>query len=95
MPIDRKEAERLARDLIAQVASEWEMTPLTHCIEENGAHIFVFTLAPGGMTHDGQLYFMSWIVKADRSSRWLLRRGGFGPRRAYLSGQFLLSSDST
>jgi hypothetical protein len=46
MPIERKDAERLARDLIKEIASEWDESLFTTCYEENGNYIFVFTLVP-------------------------------------------------
>jgi hypothetical protein len=47
MTIDGKDAERIAKDLIREIASEWVNTPTARCIEENGTHIFEFTLQPG------------------------------------------------
>jgi hypothetical protein len=53
MPIERKDAENLARDLIREIASEWEQTLFTTCYEENGNYIFLFTIVPGDLEQDG------------------------------------------
>jgi len=53
MPIERKDAEKLAHDLIREIASEWEETLFTTCFEENGNYIFVFTLVPGDLEQVG------------------------------------------
>jgi len=47
MIIDGKGAERIAKDLIREIASEWVNTPITRCVEENGSYIFECTLEPG------------------------------------------------
>jgi len=49
IPIERNDAERLARDLIKEIASEWETNLFTTCYEENGEYIFLFTLVPGDL----------------------------------------------
>jgi hypothetical protein len=47
MKIDRKDAERIAKDLIREIASEWADTLVSRCVEENGSYVFEFTLEPG------------------------------------------------
>lgn len=49
MPIERNDAEQLARDLIKEIASDWETNLFTTCYEENGEYIFLFTLVPGDL----------------------------------------------
>ncbi len=44
MTIDRKDAENLARELIKEIASEWEDTPNNKCVLENGSYVFILTL---------------------------------------------------
>lgn len=44
MPLDYKDAEGIARKLIAKIASEWQDTPRNRCVLENGAHVFILTL---------------------------------------------------
>jgi hypothetical protein len=46
MTIDGKEAERIARDLIHEIASEWKDTPSTRCVEESDSFVFEFTVQP-------------------------------------------------
>lgn len=54
MKIDEKDAERLARDLIGEIAAEWENKPDAYHVEKDGEHIFVFTLQPAKITRDGR-----------------------------------------
>jgi hypothetical protein len=46
MSIDRNDAERIASDLVAEIAAEWTDTPTARCIQETNSFIFEFTLAP-------------------------------------------------
>jgi hypothetical protein len=46
MTIDGKEAERIAKDLIREIASEWKDTPSARCTEEDGFYVFEFTVQP-------------------------------------------------
>lgn len=46
MYLDHKEAERIARELLAKIASEWKDTERNRCVTENGSYIFVLTLEP-------------------------------------------------
>lgn len=44
MPLDYKDAERIARELIAKIASDWKDTPRNRCVLENDSHVFILTL---------------------------------------------------
>jgi hypothetical protein len=44
MPLDYKDAEGTARELIAKIASEWKDTPNNRCVLENGSYVFILTL---------------------------------------------------
>lgn len=55
MTIEGKEAERIAKDLIGEIASEWVDTPAARCVEENGSHTFVYTLLPVRIVRDDRL----------------------------------------
>lgn len=46
MYLDHKEAERIARELLAKIASEWKDTERNRSVLENGSYIFVLTLEP-------------------------------------------------
>jgi hypothetical protein len=46
MTIDDKDAERIARELIAEIASEWIDTPGARLLQQDGSYIFEFILAP-------------------------------------------------
>src|SRR6266567_4332987 len=46
MTLDRKDATRIAKELIREIASCWKENPNSRCIEENGAYIFTFVLQP-------------------------------------------------
>jgi hypothetical protein len=50
-----KDAESIARELLAEIASEWIDTPTTRCVEEDGSYIFVFTLPPAKVISDGRV----------------------------------------
>src|SRR5262245_49689289 len=44
MLLDYKDAEGIARELIAKIASDWKDTPRNRCVLENGSPVFVLTL---------------------------------------------------
>jgi hypothetical protein len=44
--VDDKDAERIAKDLISEIASEWIDTPAICCLQENDSYIFEFVLQP-------------------------------------------------
>lgn len=44
MSLDYKDAEGIARELIAKIASEWKESPKNRCLLENGCHVFILTL---------------------------------------------------
>jgi hypothetical protein len=46
MTIDHKDAERIARELIAEIASGWKKTSNCRCKKEKGSYNFIFTLPP-------------------------------------------------
>lgn len=46
MILDGKDAERIAKDVIQEIASEWIDTPISRCIKENDSYIFEYTVAP-------------------------------------------------
>ncbi len=46
MDIDDKDAEQIAKDLISELAPDWEETPIVRIIKENDSYIFEFTLQP-------------------------------------------------
>lgn len=46
MNIDDKDAERLAKELIGEIAPDWAETPTVRVIKENGSYIFEYTLQP-------------------------------------------------
>jgi len=43
---DRYNAQRVARELITEIASEWQDTPVSRCVKESHRHVFEFTLKP-------------------------------------------------
>jgi hypothetical protein len=55
MTIDGKEAERIAKDLIGEIASEWTDAPNARCVDEDGEHIFIYTLPPVRIVRDDLL----------------------------------------
>jgi hypothetical protein len=44
MPLDYKDAEGIARELIAKIASEWKDTPNNRVVLENDSYVFILTL---------------------------------------------------
>lgn len=46
MPTDPKDAESIAREIIAEIASTWTNTRHCRCKKEKGSYIFVYTLPP-------------------------------------------------
>ena len=50
--LEYKEAERIGRELLSKIASEWKDTERNRCVLENGSYIFVLTLKP---SHDLRL----------------------------------------
>lgn len=44
MPLDYKDAERIARELIAKIASDWTDTPNNKLVLENDSYVFILTL---------------------------------------------------
>lgn len=55
MPLDYKDAERIARDLIAEIASEWVDTPSAHCVQENDSYVFILNLQPSRVVRHARL----------------------------------------
>ncbi len=46
MPIDRAQAQRIALDLIAEIASEWKTTDASRCVKRGGYYLFEFVIEP-------------------------------------------------
>src|ERR1051325_2028562 len=44
--VDQTDAERIARELLSKIASQWTNTERNKCRLENGSYIFVLTLEP-------------------------------------------------
>src|SRR4051812_19667898 len=43
---DRAKAQRIARELIAEIGSVWPESAASRCVVQNGFHVFEFTLRP-------------------------------------------------
>lgn len=55
MNIDNKDAERLAKDLISEIAPDWGETPTVRVIKENDSYIFEYTLQPGKVVRSARV----------------------------------------
>lgn len=56
MSLDREDAERIARELIAEIGSKWEDTSRIVCVkDQHDAYIFVFALPPAPLMRNGVL----------------------------------------